>query len=223
MAIIMIAGSPTQQQQVALATNKNAPNVRHLLKQPTADVIVCFASPDPPSIPNGDCKCDQRAVFKITLPCSGKVTDETDVQVLINISGLVPADEFGQAAGEEPLGGQDQLVAEQVAQLARAEQQSASGANSTNVAELAASGMLADEAELVRPTLRPVAHTLAIKRKKICTVAPLPVHGRAIVRPSTQPRLEPHSQPVPALGRPTVSSTTMTMTTTSLWAAKVAG
>lgn len=34
-----------------------------------------------------------RLVFKITLPCSGRLSDEVDVQVLINITGLVePSD-----------------------------------------------------------------------------------------------------------------------------------
>lgn len=40
-------------------------------------------------------------VFKITLPCSGRVTDEVDVQVLINISGQ-PAELDALELADEP-------------------------------------------------------------------------------------------------------------------------
>lgn len=92
-------------------------------------------------------------MFKITLPCSGKVTGEVDVQVLIKITGFVPADELEEAAYLEPA---SEVLA----------------ANSSGLAE--ANLMQSDEPPS-NERLRLVDHTLAIKRMKICTMHPVPV------------------------------------------------
>lgn len=108
--------------------------------------------------------CSKTKVFKITLPCSGKVTDEVDVQVLINI--------LGQVEEDSSLG---------VASSGNAEQHAP--------APLEQAGRVSEAPET---SSRLVSHTLAIKRKKICTIHPMPVHPR----PPTQPVL-PAATPTP--------------------------
>ena len=184
------------------------------------------------------------AVFKITLPCSGKVTDEVDVQVLINILGwLPPADEFdlaGARLGGASSVGRDSDEGAAVEQSGRDfggsadEHQVARALAAANSAGPSLGGgggtadgapqpssngsaqaqqqdqqMQADEASAGSPAaasaaaaaaggapqMRLVSHTLAIKRKKICTMHPVHVQpmarttGAELLRPPTQPIL----------------------------------
>ena len=177
--------------------------------------------------PTGRTQPNLEIVFKITLPCSGKITDEVDVQVLINIMGLVPVAEErssdnGSASGDQV--GADQLdqveqqqQQEQIAsdyQLARAIQQQQNELmaannyinNNNSGGNQSALGtdqplMQADESKdgsvqatqmnkRQRPQMRMVSHTLAIKRKKICTMHPVPVQPVA----SRQPEIRPPNQ-----------------------------
>jgi hypothetical protein len=194
------------------------------------------------------------AVFKITLPCSGKITDEVDVQVLINIMGLVPvssgpagqlqqdsqdaeedADGLGQsaAAGEASSSVSDYQLARAVQQqselLAAGGQAgspptSAGGPANSSTANSGADQMQADQQQaagepalgatgaaavgqtkrlaagqqglMQQPPMRMVSHTLAIKRKKICTMHPVPVqpaHPR-------HPEIRPPNQPPQLIG-----------------------
>lgn len=112
-----------------------------------------------------------RKVFKITLPCSGKVNDELDVQVLINITGQIEQQDSSADLESDLL------------DAANAQIDSASSSSSTQV-----ESMQSDQA--VR--WRQVSHTLTIKRKKICTAHPLPVQARpaqSIVQHQPQPQL----------------------------------
>lgn len=109
-------------------------------------------------------------MFKITLPCSGKVTDEVDVQILINILGFVDDSQDSSSPSSSILDQQQQQQADQLqAQLASAE-----------------SMMQSDQAS-EQSGKRLVSHTLAIKRKKICTVHPVPVQARVPPLAKSQP------------------------------------
>lgn len=110
-------------------------------------------------------------MFKITLPCSGKVTDEVDVQILINILGYVDdSQDSSSLSSSSILDEQQQQQADQFqAQLASAE-----------------SMMQSDQAS-EQSGKRLVSHTLAIKRKKICTVNPVPVQHRVSTLAKSQP------------------------------------
>lgn len=138
-----------------------------------------------------NCKRETKTVFKITLPCSGRLTDEVDVQVLINIMGLVPVASAsnGQLVDGDlyGAGGESAVATQQAsAELARAVQQqtellTAAQANSST-GQNGAEQMQADEAngrlggvQPKQPQMRMVSHTIAIKRKKICTQHPVPV------------------------------------------------
>lgn len=87
------------------------------------------------------------SVFKITLPCSGKLSAEVDVQVLIQLSCLQP-DLSSQAANNLQDG-----------------QQQADSNNSLN-------GL---DQQQQATTFRTFSHTLAVRRKKICTQQAQPV------------------------------------------------
>lgn len=98
------------------------------------------------------------------------MTDEVDVQVLINITGYV------SAADEE---------------LSGVQQPELGNATSADALMQADGGVLVDK-------MRLVSHTLAIKRKKICTQNPISVQAMGQTPPNTAapaPRL-PHV-PVP--------------------------
>lgn len=113
-------------------------------------------------------------MFKITLPCSGSVTDEVDVQVLINITGYVEAepDLLATSAAEQPLSG-------------------SAGEQSTNLSSQS-DQMQSDQAatDSGAQKLRLVTHSLAIKRKKICTQHPVQVD-----QPARRPIRIDHWQP----------------------------
>lgn len=189
-------------------------------------------------------------MFRVTLPCSGKFTDEVDVSVIINITGFVPVDESivgaadslpigsssaddedeleqnpaaaaaasaAAAAGEPAVrtaattGGEDastSTVASSSSSLSTQSQPSSAG-NSSAATTTAAAGtdeasassrnlMQSDQEDSsssahLQPTrivLRPVSHTLNIKRKKICTMHPVPV------QPNTYPPTQPTQRPV---------------------------
>lgn len=132
-------------------------------------------------------------VFKITLPCSGKRTDEVDVQVLINISGMVPVETNNNdmISGDQEgtvSPAQDQLNADmQLASMTMARQQLATAQQMAtgDININSTDGMQSDEA--VQPMMRLVSHTLVIKRKKICTMHPVPIQPTPKVWPANQP------------------------------------
>lgn len=158
-------------------------------------------------------------VFRITLPCSGKFTSEVDVEVFINISGFVPVDEAppslaanfspGAASDEDSAeaGSAADMDAEASAVAASAVAATPGGAGDGDESggrEISASGgsaadqMQSDQAQdstvaaaasEKQPQLRQVSHTLAIKRKKICTMQPVLVHPN--IHPATQPTQKP--------------------------------
>lgn len=125
-------------------------------------------------------------VFKITLPCSGKVTDEVDVQVLINILGAIddsqdlpPSSSSSSSSSPSP----SSLNSDQ-GQLDVSPSQMAS-----------ADAMQSDQASDQQATASNqhiVSYTLAIKRKKICTVHPVPVQPR-VHQPSKNQQLPSES------------------------------
>lgn len=177
-------------------------------------------------------------MFKITLPCSGKLTDEVDVQVLINIAGLVPlssdaaANEYtdGTAALDSTAAGtptQEQQADYQLARAVHAQQNellnqaggnlslggssssTTSGTTSPPAGSQQGDQMQADEAAgsagKMRAPMRHVSHTIAIKRKKICTMHPVPVPpvpSRApdMIRPPNQPPVSESSVVTPPGG-----------------------
>lgn len=114
-------------------------------------------------------------VFKITLPCSGKVTDEVDVQVLINILGSV--DDSPDASSSSPSSSSSSSSLNS--------DQSQLDVSPSQIAP--ADTMQSDQASDQQPAADKqhlVSHTLAIKRKKICTVHPVPVQPRVHQQPT---------------------------------------
>lgn len=113
-----------------------------------------------------------RLVFKITLPCSGKLSDEVDVQVLINISGFVPV-ELGnldpRSAGSSAPGSELTGAASSSGNpdLAPNERPDPAPSPSSAVPQ---SAEMSDSHAPSR--LRQVSHILAVRRKKICTQRP---------------------------------------------------
>lgn len=139
------------------------------------------------------------------------------MQVLINIVGWVPVEpedeqrfELVDAAAQQQQLAADYQVARAVAAANAAETGSQHGlqANSSGQGALetgakwapsgAADQMQADQTEGPQQMMRLVSHTLAIKRKKICTMHPVPVQA-APVRPtglSSAELLRPPTQPI---------------------------
>ena len=145
-------------------------------------------------------------MFKITLPCSGKVTDETDVQVLINVSGQVLVDEepqqaaglFSELQDELPAAAAPRASSQAVGAAAPADNSttpSGSTGTTTQEPQAATGAMQADEPQPRRTKF--VSHTLAIKRKKICTMHPVPAPVPN-VHPATQPRAQVLPPPPPS-------------------------
>lgn len=126
-------------------------------------------------------------MFKITLPCSGSVTDEVDVQVLINITGYVEAepDLVATSAGEPASG-------------------PANGEQSSNLSSQG-DQMQSDQATDSQK-LRLVTHTLAIKRKKICTQHPVQVD-----QPARRPIRIDHWPPLAPPGHTSASTLAPTL------------
>lgn len=87
-------------------------------------------------------------MFKITLPCSGKLTDEVDVQILIDVVGQLESAPQPNADTDD----------EQPTPTAGADDDTGS------------TGATGKAARSRRATV--VAHKLAIKRKKLCLAAP---------------------------------------------------
>lgn len=145
----------------------------------------------------------QEQVFRLTLPCSGLASAEVDIQILINITGVVATDDQSSigttaaAAAEEDSG----VVASQADSDTDASMQSDQADNddssssadnthdnndsTTTTGDIVSSSMrpMAGNSEK-----QPISTTLSIKRKKICFVHPVAVTGPAIPAPlKTQP------------------------------------